>query len=646
MKFSAKRLKALKERQDSLTPEELKEFKKLQKLKKKKLKEKNECNQTVLSSFADNTTNNSDHDSEVSFSKETVTELVEKAEPTSVEDDEEEKVQTMEGVEEEAVLPDEATEEVLEEEEKEGDDVEAAEVEEKEGMEETEAEVIDQVEEVTIIGQPAAPEIDETVVPDTLTDTSFASLAGTVCEKSLQGIVDMGFTNMTPIQHKTIMPLLAGRDLLGAAQTGSGKTLAFLIPAVELLHKLQFKARNGTGVIIISPTRELALQIYGVARDLLKHHSHTFGILMGGAARKTEVEKLSKGVNLVIATPGRLLDHLQNTKNFVFRNLKCLVIDEADRILEVGFEEEMKQIIRLIPVKRQSMLFSATQTRNVEDLARISLQQAPLYVGVDDTKDMATTDGLEQGYVVCPSEKRFMLLFTFIKKNKNKKVMVFFSTCKSVKFHAELFNYVDIPVKDIHGKQKQQKRTSTFFEYCNSESGVLFCTDVAARGLDIPAVDWIVQYDPPDDPKEYIHRVGRTARAGGAGNALLFLLPEEIAFLRYLKHAKVPLNEYNFSNSKVANVQSQLEKLIEKNFFLHKSAKEAYQSYLQAYASHALKSVFQVDNLDLARVAQAFGFKVPPSVNLTVSSSKAHNKKMKADKYKSNFKQKRQNYSR
>lgn len=644
MKFSAKRLKALKERQDSLTPEELKEFKKLQKLKKKKLKEKNECNQTVLSSFADTTTNNSDHDSEVSFSKETVTELVEKAEPTSVEDDEEEKVQTMEGVEEEAVLPDEATEEVLEEEEKEGDDVEAAEVEEKEGMEETE--VVDQVEEVTIISQPAAPEIDETVVPDTLTDTSFASLAGTVCEKSLQGIVDMGFTNMTPIQHKTIMPLLAGRDLLGAAQTGSGKTLAFLIPAVELLHKLQFKARNGTGVIIISPTRELALQIYGVARDLLKHHSHTFGILMGGAARKTEVEKLSKGVNLVIATPGRLLDHLQNTKNFVFRNLKCLVIDEADRILEVGFEEEMKQIIRLIPVKRQSMLFSATQTRNVEDLARISLQQAPLYVGVDDTKDMATTDGLEQGYVVCPSEKRFMLLFTFIKKNKNKKVMVFFSTCKSVKFHAELFNYVDIPVKDIHGKQKQQKRTSTFFEYCNSESGVLFCTDVAARGLDIPAVDWIVQYDPPDDPKEYIHRVGRTARAGGAGNALLFLLPEEIAFLRYLKHAKVPLNEYNFSNSKVANVQSQLEKLIEKNFFLHKSAKEAYQSYLQAYASHALKSVFQVDNLDLARVAQAFGFKVPPSVNLTVSSSKAHNKKMKADKYKSNFKQKRQNYSR
>jgi len=645
MKFSAKRLRALKDRQESLSPEEQKEFKKLQKLKKKKLKEKNQGNLTVCSSFADNTANNSD-DSEVSFSNETVTELVEKAEPVLepvepvVEAVDDEKSQAMEGV----VAAEQVEQEEVEEEQI-VDQVE--EKAEKEVMEEVEEVVKEEEEEdATVISQPAAPVIAEVDIPNTLTDTSFSSLTGTVCDKSLQGIAEMGFTNMTPIQHKTIMPLLAGRDLLGAAQTGSGKTLAFLIPAVELLHKLQFKARNGTGVLIISPTRELALQIYGVARDLLKHHSHTFGILMGGAARKTEVEKLAKGVNLIIATPGRLLDHLQNTKNFVFRNLKCLIIDEADRILEVGFEEEMKQIIRLIPVKRQSMLFSATQTRNVEDLARISLQQAPLYVGVDDTKDMATTDGLEQGYVVCPSEKRFMLLFTFIKKNKDKKVMVFFSTCKAVKFHAELFNYVDIPVKDIHGKQKQQKRTSTFFEYCNSASGVLFCTDVAARGLDIPAVDWIVQYDPPDDPKEYIHRVGRTARAGGAGNALLFLLPEEIAFLRYLKHAKVPLNEYNFSNSKVANVQSQLEKLIEKNFFLHKSAKEAYQSYLQAYASHALKSVFQIDSLDLARVAQAFGFKVPPCVNLTMSSSKAHNKKQKADKYKNNFKQKRQNYSR
>ena len=218
------------------------------------------------------------------------------------------------------------------------------------------------------------------------------------------------------------------------------------------------------------------------------------------------------GVNMLLATPGRLLDHLQNTQGFVFKNLQCLIIDEADRILQVGFEEEMKQIIRLLPKKRQTMLFSATQTRKVEDLARISLKKEPLYVGVHDSSEIATNSGLEQGYVVCPSENRFMLLFTFLKKNLKKKVMVFFSSCNSVKFHSELLNYIDIPVMDIYGRQKQSKRTSTFFEFCNATEGILLCTDVAARGLDIPAVDWIIQFDPPDDPKEYIHRVGRTAR--------------------------------------------------------------------------------------------------------------------------------------
>ncbi|MGH0134614.1 UNVERIFIED_CONTAM: hypothetical protein FKN15_033521 [Acipenser sinensis] len=269
-------------------------------------------------------------------------------------------------------------------------------------------------------------------------DTSFISLSSVVSEHTLKGVKDMGFEHMTEIQHKSIRPLLEGRDVLAAARTGSGKTLAFLIPAIELIYKLKFMPRNGTGVLILSPTRELA---------------------------------------------------------------QCLIIDEADRILDVGFEEELKQIIKLLPKRRQTMLFSATQTRKVEDLARISLKKEPLYVGVDDNKDTATVDGLEQGYVVCPSEKRLMLLFTFLKKNRKKKLMVFFSSCMSVKFHYELLNYIDLPVMAIHGKQKQTKRTTTFFQFCNADSGILLCTDVAARGLDIPEVDWIVQYDPTDDPK-------------------------------------------------------------------------------------------------------------------------------------------------
>ncbi|XP_015749100.1 PREDICTED: ATP-dependent RNA helicase DDX18-like, partial [Acropora digitifera] len=278
-------------------------------------------------------------------------------------------------------------------------------------------------------------------IPDS---KEFKSLEGFVSEKTLDAIADMGFTTMMEIQHQSIVPLLQGRDLLGDAKTGSGKTLAFLVPAIELLYKLKFKPRNG------------------------------------------ECKQISSA---------------SNTRGFVFKNLQCLIVDEADRILEIGFEEEMRQIIRLLPVRRQTVLFSATQTRNVEDLARVSLKKSPLYVKIEDDTGISTVSGLEQGYIVVPSEKRLLVLFTFLKKNRDKKVMVFFSSCNSVKFHYELLNYIDLPVSHIHGKQKQQKRTTTFFEFINATSGTLLCTDVAARGLDIPEVDWIVQFDPPDDPK-------------------------------------------------------------------------------------------------------------------------------------------------
>lgn len=480
--------------------------------------------------------------------------------------------------------------------------------------------------------KPAAQENDENDEGEDNYDFEEAGFS----EPTLKAIRQMGFKKMTKVQAKTIPPLLAGRDVLGAAKTGSGKTLAFLLPAIELLYSLKFKPRNGTGVVIISPTRELALQIFGVARELMEHHTQTFGIVIGGANRRQEADKLVKGVNLLIATPGRLLDHLQNTQGFVFKNLKALVIDEADRILEIGFEEEMKQIIKILPNEdRQSMLFSATQTTKVEDLARMSLRPGPLYINVVPESAASTADGLEQGYVVCESDKRFLLLFSFLKRNAKKKIIVFLSSCNCVKYFGELLNYIDLPVLDLHGKQKQAKRTNTFFEFCNAKQGILICTDVAARGLDIPAVDWIVQFDPPDDPRDYIHRVGRTARGTqGKGKSLMFLTPSELGFLRYLKAANVPLNEYEFPANKIANVQSQLTKLIKSNFWLHQSAKDGYRSYLQAYASHHLKTVYQIDKLDLVKVAKSFGFDVPPKVNITIGASgKSVEKKHKKQRW-------------
>jgi ATP-dependent RNA helicase DDX18/HAS1 len=294
-------------------------------------------------------------------------------------------------------------------------------------------------------------------------------------------LANLNFTRMTQIQSMSIPALLSGKDLIGAAKTGSGKTLAFLIPVVELLHLSKFTGRNGTGAIIISPTRELAMQIYGVCKDLCVEgkHTQTYGLVIGGANRKTEADRLVKGVNIVIATPGRLLDHLQNTKGFVYRNLLALVMDEADRILEQGFEDDLRAIIKCLPRERQTMLFSATQTKKVEDLARTAIDvKTAVFVEVPNETELATAAGLEQGYVTVPSDQRFLLLFTFLKKNKNKKIMVFFSSCNSVKFHSELLNYIDIPVMDIHGRQKQQKRTTTFFQFCKQKTGTLLCTDV------------------------------------------------------------------------------------------------------------------------------------------------------------------------
>ncbi|EEC48111.1 predicted protein [Phaeodactylum tricornutum CCAP 1055/1] len=459
-------------------------------------------------------------------------------------------------------------------------------------------------------------------------DDTFENLP--LSEKTKYGLNDLGFTRMTQIQSKAIPPLLTGKDLIGAAKTGSGKTLAFLIPCIELLHKAKFTSKNGTGVIVISPTRELAMQIYGVLQELCTHgkHSQTYGLIMGGANRRTESERLAKGVNVIVCTPGRLLDHLQNTKAFVFRNLLALVMDEADRILEQGFEDDLRSILKLLPKERQTMLFSATQTKKVEDLARLSINpKNSVFVDIPSDTNLATAAGLEQGYVTCPSDKRFLLLFTFLKKNKKKKIMVFFSSCNSVKYHAELLNYIDVPVMDIHGRQKQVKRTTTFFQFCKSDIGTMLCTDVAARGLDIPRVDWIIQFDPPDDPKEYIHRVGRTARgAKGSGRALLFLTPEETGFLRYLKAAKVTLNEYDFPTTKVANVQSQLYRLIESNYYLNRASRDAYRSYLLAYASHSHRDIFNVHELDLQAVGVAFGFTTPPRVDLAFGKEKRKKK--------------------
>ncbi|KAE8806692.1 Eukaryotic translation initiation factor 3 subunit A [Hordeum vulgare] len=470
-----------------------------------------------------------------------------------------------------------------------------------------------------------------------LTNKLFSELD--ISELTAKAVREMNYTHLTQIQARSIPHLMLGSDVLGSARTGSGKTLAFLIPAIELLHKARFTPTNGTGVIVVCPTRELAMQTHNVAKELMKYHLQTLGYVIGGTNIRSEANQLVEGVNLLVATPGRLLDHLRSTTGFNYRGLQCLVIDEADRILEQNFEEDMKQIFKRLPRDRQTVLFSATQTKRVEDFANLTFgrneerQRKLVYVGVDDSELKPTVEGLQQGYCVIPSEERFLVLYAFLRRMQLKqkvKVMVFFSSCSSVKFHAELLNFLGIECYDIHGQLKQQKRTTTFFRFSKEEKGILLCTNVAARGLDIPDVDYIVQFDPPDDPKDYIHRVGRTARGDkGKGRALLFLLPEEMKLLIYLRVSNISLTEYTFSGKHVPKLQPQLEKIVAENYFLKQSAKEAYRSYLLAYNSHSMKDIFGVHQLDLKKVATSFCFNSPPKVNLNLESSASKHRKMR-----------------
>ena len=440
-----------------------------------------------------------------------------------------------------------------------------------------------------------------------------------------------GYETATEIQAKSIPIALKGEDIIGSAKTGSGKSLAFLIPTVQYI--LNHPKNEGIQSLVITPTRELALQLYDLAKSLMNDNGTTCVLVIGGGNRKKEAEKLSSSeARIIICTPGRLIDHMVNTKKFNYNNIKILTIDEADKILKIGFEEELTEIIKLIPKNRQTLLFSATITPKVEDLITLSVKN---YENIRIKSSDPTVSTLEQGYLIIDADKKFLFLFTFFKKNKNAKILVFFATCKEVEFYSSLLNYVDVPVLSITGEYKQQKRSTTFMEFCSLDKGILLCTDVAQRGLDIPDVDWVIQYDPPHDPEEYLHRVGRTARgANKVGKALLMIMPNEINFIRMLQLYKIKLDEFQFPEKKLAKVQEQLEKLVnKKDKYLLNLATDAYRAYIHSYHANTDKDTFDLEKLALLKVCKSFGLISPPFVHLNIKP-KTNSMRRKNDRKK------------
>ncbi|XP_074584429.1 LOW QUALITY PROTEIN: DEAD-box ATP-dependent RNA helicase 32 [Curcuma longa] len=434
-----------------------------------------------------------------------------------------------------------------------------------------------------------------------------------ISKKSKDGLAPK-YVEMSEIQRATLPHSLCGRDILGAAKTGSGKTLAFIIPVIEKLYRARWALEDGVGGIIISPTKELAGQLFDELKIVGKHHSLSVGFLIGGSKDIDAEKERVNNLNILICTPGRLLQHMDETPNFDCSQLQILVLDEADRILDAGFRKELDAIISHLPRQRQTLLFSATQTKSVKDLARLSLKN-PEYISVHDKSVTATPEQLTQFAIIVPLDQKLSMLWSFIKANLKSKILVFLTSCKQVKFVFEAFRKLrpGIPLKCLHGRMKQNARMLTYLQFCE-ETSVLFSTDVASRGLDFSAVDWVVQADCPEDIATYIHRVGRTARFKNAGKSLLFLMPSEVEMLTKLRavEPKIPIKLRKAKES--VSISALLASLQVKYPSMQQLAQRAFVTYLKSIYLKKDKEVFDASKLPIEDFAASLGLSATPKL--------------------------------
>jgi ATP-dependent RNA helicase DDX10/DBP4 len=384
---------------------------------------------------------------------------------------------------------------------------------------------------------------------------------------------------------------------------------------LEILFRAQWNAADGLGALIISPTRELAVQIFEVMKKVGRNHSFSAGLIIGGKDFKVEQERIAR-MNILVCTPGRLLQHMDQSFGFNCDNLQMVVLDEADRIMDLGFQNTINAIVENLPRQRQTLLFSATQTRSVKDLARLSLKD-PEYVAVHEKAEHSTPKALSQHYVVTELPKKLDILYSFIKTHLKTKTIVFLSSCKQTRFVFESFCKLQpgVPVMHLHGKQKQTKRVDIFRKFSASQHAVLLCTDIAARGLDFPAVDWVIQLDCPEDADTYIHRVGRTARFDATGNALMILVPSEVeGMMAELKKKRVPVEEIKIKNSKQQTIQKQLQSFCFQDPEIKYLAQRAFVAYMRSVYLQRNKTVFDVTALPAEDFAHSLGLPGAPKI--------------------------------
>lgn len=409
------------------------------------------------------------------------------------------------------------------------------------------------------------------------------------------------------------------------------------MPILERLYHQRWAAEDGLAALIISPTRELAMQIMHVLRDVGSgHYSLAAGLVTGGISFLEEQKNIRR-MSILVATPGRLVQHLEQTPGFGLDELRVLVLDEADRLLDMGFREHLNSILEATPgpPQRQTLLFSATQTRSVQQLARLSLT-SPQYVSVHEEAAIATPRRLVQAFVVCPLGDKINLLWSFLKSHLRHKSIIFVSSCKQARFLYEVIRRMrpGVPVMELHGRIQQQKRVGIYKDFLAKKSAALFATDVVARGLDFPSVDWVLQLDCPENVEAYIHRVGRTARFRQRGNGLLVLLPSEApGMVPKLRDSKVPVKKTAINPDKAVSVIGKVAAEVAADSHLKHLAQRAFRSYVRSVVISSDKDVFRPEDLPLDKLAASYG--LPSTPRIRIPKSALDREAVRAEKNKS-----------
>ncbi|MBX7173161.1 MAG: DEAD/DEAH box helicase [Pyrinomonadaceae bacterium] len=383
----------------------------------------------------------------------------------------------------------------------------------------------------------------------------------------------LNFTEPTPIQKQTVPIILTGSDLIGCAETGTGKTAAFLLP---IIHKLASQIKSGVRVLIIAPTRELVLQIEAVYKQFASKESPCVS-LIGGASLRYQSEALRRGASVVIATPGRLIDHLERG-NLNLSRIEILTLDEADRMLDMGFLPSIRKILDKLPSKKQTLLFSATMSASVKKLA-FSVMNSPKIVIVNDQNKTAVT--IDQGVYSVMAASKTALLLNLLETNDYERVIVFTRTKRSAEQLSHIMTARELRANRIHADRSQSQRITALREFREGKIKILVATDIASRGIDVDSVSHVINYDVPETPEDYVHRIGRTGRAGNEGQAITLVSPIEETSLRQIERLiEQPIKklilpdfgELSFSAKKLGNVffnqsQGQSNHFIKNNSF-------------------------------------------------------------------------------